>query len=963
MPFDRAALTSALSESPVQGTERLFALGWAHWLEGRPERAEPALAEAVRLARQENAVEPLAEAAYWCARVRVLLERPDAVAEFEAVLRTLGGSPRATAWFVDLLLRSGKTDRAEQVWKSVRGNKRVTACEEGPLLEARYLLRRGEFPHAERALNEAVPVSGVVFVERLLLQAWVTASRKQYEQATALCEQARDGPYPVAALDAWRALLDQRRGGPLATEATARPPTALQELLRGHHALKEGRTEQAVEAYRVARASPAAQPFARYALAGLGEGDHASLLAAQPGVFLAVRCRFWSVLERFRRRQATPAEYLDAYQQAAAAGYQGVAADHFRRLAQALNERELDVSAVCTLMTEAAAVGPVERHNLCFAAVELAARRLPPDVARDLFREWSLPERSDAEALQSAVARQWLRAHLITPGGVGALSDLEKRLSGEPLLALVRPELPPVEGEAHPALPLLREAKRLQADEAAADDAWRESMRTLRSEARWKSLAQTLLLHEAARRADVVAVATLLEEVDVWRGLRSPPTFVMRTIAALATAHPGHPALRRGLSRWLQLWDKSALGAEGATLAVQVGLASADGSSAGPPLGLSPAPWYLYQAARALTREDATEALASVRRALSLDPDLTTVPDAEAVRTALPELERRARAQALATRVRVEGSPGSLPPGLLDGAVRELESFPPGAEVLRAIERGEPTAHAALATLSEHADLPPRLAHHLALFEHHAALAHEDAERTDAAAPCFRRAWRCWLRFLTSADTQRKEILLDYLLAVHRRRVNDLLARSAIDAARRHWNLVQELPTLVASLDGDLVRDLSDRVARFREELATDYLLATREAMRFGEVPEGWHADYEKGLAALRRFLSLDRDNPRLLTALVEVCDEWFLDLYNATGRAGLAAQVERFTPFALQLARLVEGRPGHLAARAALSDFYKFRGFLTSDRTRKEALYREALAFNPANQNVRDLLAELERE
>jgi hypothetical protein len=149
-------------------------------------------------------------------------------------------------------------------------------------------------------------------------------------------------------------------------------------------------------------------------------------------------------------------------------------------------------------------------------------------------------------------------------------------------------------------------------------------------------------------------------------------------------------------------------------------------------------------------------------------------------------------------------------------------------------------------------------------------------------------------------------------------------------------------------------------VARFREELATAYLLATREAMRYGAIPEGWRADYEKGLAHLRRLLSLDRDNVRLLTALVEVCDEWFLDLYNAGAAPALREQVGRYTPFALQLARLVGERPGELSARVALADFYKFRGFLAAEASAKVALYREALRFNPANDNVRDLLAGL---
>ena len=67
------------------------------------------------------------------------------------------------------------------------------------------------------------------------------------------------------------------------------------------------------------------------------------------------------------------------------------------------------------------------------------------------------------------------------------------------------------------------------------------------------------------------------------------------------------------------------------------------------------------------------------------------------------------------------------------------------------------------------------------------------------------------------------------------------------------------------------------------------------------------HADHDKGLTYLRRLLSLDRDNVRLLTALVEVCGEYFLDLYHTGSPPALIEQVERFMPFALQLARLVK--------------------------------------------------------
>jgi hypothetical protein len=304
------------------------------------------------------------------------------------------------------------------------------------------------------------------------------------------------------------------------------------------------------------------------------------------------------------------------------------------------------------------------------------------------------------------------------------------------------------------------------------------------------------------------------------------------------------------------------------------------------------------------------------------------------------------------------------PPGLLADAADLLADLPDGNALLDALARGDQEeARAKLVALADGPGLPARLAQHIALIQQRAALALEDQGQTEAAEPCWRRAWRCWLRSLAAPDAPAegaRGLVLDWLLGLHRRRVNDLLARNLVDPARCHWNLVQGLPAGAAGEGEALGRDLAGRVARFREELATDYLLSTREAMRYGDVPEGWRADYEKGLGYLRRLLSLDRDNLRLLTALVEVCGEWFLDLYHAEDAPRLREQVDRFTPFALQLARRVEDRPGDLSARAALADFYKFRGFVAGDRAQKAALYREALRFNPADGNVQSLLAEL---
>jgi hypothetical protein len=238
----------------------------------------------------------------------------------------------------------------------------------------------------------------------------------------------------------------------------------------------------------------------------------------------------------------------------------------------------------------------------------------------------------------------------------------------------------------------------------------------------------------------------------------------------------------------------------------------------------------------------------------------------------------------------------------------------------------------------------------------------EEREETTSAEPYWRQAWSCWLRFLgTMTDAGAQRIVLDFLLEQHRHRLNDLLARDAVDAARRHWNLMDNLAARAGQVEESFGREVAERIERFREELANEYLGTTREAMRYGSIPEGWRADYEKGLGYLRRLLSLDRENARLLAALVEICNDWFLDLYHLNDAAGLRMRVERFTPFALQLARRIDERPGDLSARAALSDFWKFRGFVAADRAHKAALYREALRFNPVNTNVRDLLAELE--
>lgn len=969
-PVRLQSLLATPLDAPVLEVERYFSLAWLAWVTDDPARAVELFTEAFNRCSSDSTSDWYSLCAYWRSRVRLLLQQPEAIRDYETLLRSLKSSPQATAWYVDLLWRGGRVDRAEQVWKSVRANKKVLSCDEGPLLEARLLLRRGELAPAEKVLTEAVPRNGVVQVERSLLLAWIATTQKQPEKASGWLEQADKGFYPSRARERWRKLLEWRSLATEVLDVAELESPLLHDLARGQQARREGNSDEAIAALQQARGNPVVEPFARYALACLGKDDPSAILSGQPGLFLAVRCRVRQTLERFRTRQASPADLLDVLHSAGATHFSDPVADHFRQLAQLLQRREPSREELqTTLMT--APADEVQRRNLFRAILELAVRRLPAATQRELLFEWArLPWLERESELRTLLARTMLRLALQQ----GSTDGLERILQSEVLSTESS-----VSGGQYPPLALLQAVSALATE--TTPPGWCEEVFRVRETGRWKGLAQALLLQEAARRSDVPAVAALLEVVECWRGFRQPPRFVLRTLVWLVSRNPGHPAWKRSLPGWLHLWDPAALGAEGETLAAQVGISLGLTAQAAPPPGVPAVPWFLYLAVRALTRriptirgresqeteeDDPIEALAYVRRALAVDPHLTGLPEANLVRETLLELERRALARSFSLLFKSDSNRAPVPAGLLVDAVDLLRSFPAGKALLEELQQdGTERVRQHLHDLLQDPAIPQRLLHHLALLELRTAQEQEEAEQTEQAEPSWRRAWEGFLRWLSDLDKagiteEDRSLLLDWLLGLHRGHINDLLARGEVDRARRHWNLVQELPERTRSLREDLGNDLGQRLGRFRDDLASEYLVATREAMRYGTIPEGMRSDYEKGLTALRRLLSLDRESVRLLTALVEVCGEYFLDLYHAGSPPTLTEQVERFTPFALQLVRLIEDQPGALAARAALAEFYKFRGFISRDREQKQHHYREALRFDPANQNVRQLLDDM---
>jgi hypothetical protein len=354
-----------------------------------------------------------------------------------------------------------------------------------------------------------------------------------------------------------------------------------------------------------------------------------------------------------------------------------------------------------------------------------------------------------------------------------------------------------------------------------------------------------------------------------------------------------------------------------------------------PPSDVEPGAWRLHQASLAISRGDPASALRWVEKAGSPNPD-----SACRVETALPGLHALARSQKLAEAVRFTNHQTEVSPGLLTGLASCLEREGEGRAALDAAEHGDTaSAHSLLQALACRVDLPPDTAHHLALVYQRGALGAEDDDPA-CSDKLWRLAWRCRLRWAESATVKDRSLILDCLLTEHRRAIKESLARNAVDAARRHWQRVMDLA-------GHAI--LAKRIDDFRDELVTEYLVLTRESMRYGKVPAGYDADYETGLNCLTRLLSLDSDNPRLLIEVVSICTEWFHECYGIGDMRTLAQIVERFTPFALNLGRRIEqSDAAELTARSVLAEFTKFRGFICDDPVRKADLYREAQRWHP---------------
>jgi tetratricopeptide (TPR) repeat protein len=158
-----------------------------------------------------------------------------------------------------------------------------------------------------------------------------------------------------------------------------------------------------------------------------------------------------------------------------------------------------------------------------------------------------------------------------------------------------------------------------------------------------------------------------------------------------------------------------------------------------------------------------------------------------------------------------------------------------------------------------------------------------------------------------------------------------------------------------------------DRLMELANELLDDWCsVLVREAERITtdpaaiqQLPQGIRQNYRGGLDHLDRFIGLGIPVIRVLRTSLHWYNEWCYDLYVSHKLDQIVALMGPARAVADLLGALCVKARGHAPENQALSTHYLLRGFTTDNQDQGMEYYREALAWNPANQNAEQLLGE----
>ncbi len=124
-------------------------------------------------------------------------------------------------------------------------------------------------------------------------------------------------------------------------------------------------------------------------------------------------------------------------------------------------------------------------------------------------------------------------------------------------------------------------------------------------------------------------------------------------------------------------------------------------------------------------------------------------------------------------------------------------------------------------------------------------------------------------------------------------------------------------------------------------------------------LPRGIRKNYAGGTEHLQPFIKLGVPVVRVLRTCLEWYNDWCYDLYITKDFQRIKMLLEPASLVADQLiSRSIKAR-AHLPENQALAQHFLLHGFSCDDPQQATSFYEEALAWNPANENAKSLLAE----
>ncbi|WP_193241832.1 hypothetical protein [Streptomyces phaeolivaceus] len=229
------------------------------------------------------------------------------------------------------------------------------------------------------------------------------------------------------------------------------------------------------------------------------------------------------------------------------------------------------------------------------------------------------------------------------------------------------------------------------------------------------------------------------------------------------------------------------------------------------------------------------------------------------------------------------------------------------------------------------------------------------------------------------AETRLRTTVCRELFALHRRLGAEALQAGERDTARLHLRVLTAVRTGESEVhgllgefgigwsvpvDGRRWAEISALAGTVTDEWCAEAVLTAEKALRdpaaIAGLAEGIDQDYESAIDALRPLTGLGVPLPRLLQTALDWHNALQNCLYQMKRTEELCTVIGRARVFADQLAPFCAPGKGHLPGNRSLCVHFKYRGlFVATDSASASRMYRQALRWDPGDDNAAELLAQ----